>query len=86
MVFIKGIAVAALCAIVLSVALGLLGAVYVALVEGRTVSDFFVSFIVVATLVIIWTMPPALFFGVLYGVIRSAVRSRANSESSGGSP
>ena len=80
MAFIKGIGVALLCGCLISLALGLGLALLVAIAEGGSFSDFLVSLVIGTVVVGVWVMPAALFFGLLYAVIRSAVRPQSNSE------
>ena len=80
MAFVKGIGVALLCGCLISLALGLGAAFLAVIAEEWSFSNFFVSLAVVTVVVGVWVMAAALFFGLLYAVIRSAVRPQSNSE------
>ena len=80
MAFAKGIGVAVLCGCSVSLALGLSVAFLVIDAGVWSFSDFFVTSIVTTVIAGVWVLPVALFFGLLYGVIRSAVRPQSNSE------
>ena len=80
MAFAKGIGVAVLCGCSFSLALGLGAAYLVVTAKGWSFSDFFLTSAIATIVVGVWVLPVALFFGLLYGVIRSAVRPQSHSE------
>ena len=80
MAFVKGIGVAGLCGSSFSLVLGLGAAYLIVIAQGWSFSDFLLTSAITTIVVGIWALPVALFFGLLYGVIRSAVRPQSNSE------
>ena len=80
MAFAKGIGVAVLCGCLVSLGLGLCVAFLVIDAGVWSFSDFFVASVVTTVIAGVWILPVALFFGLLYGVIRSSVRPQSNSE------
>ena len=74
MEFLKGVVTAGMWGCLISLVLGLLWASLVAIGGEGSIVGFLLGVAVMSLLVAVWVVPIALFFGLLYAVIRRAVR------------